>query len=242
VGRDITDRKGMERALEKSAEKIKFFAYSITHDLRSPAVGIYGMTKLLHGKYRDSLDERGKKYCDQILRASEHVASLIDKINTYIVAKEAPLNLENVNMNEIIQLVKDEFFSQLVIREIAWLQPARSVEIIADRLSMVRVFRNFVDNALKYGGDELSEIRIEYDESVDCHILSVSDNGAGVKDGDYEKIFGLFQRDVSARAAQGAGLGLAIVREIAERHKGSVWAEPAKARGTTFRIAIAKNL
>jgi PAS domain S-box-containing protein len=241
VGWDITDRKAMEKALERSAEKIKFFAYSITHDLRSPAVGIYGMTKLLHRKYRDLLDERGKNYCDQILKASEHVASLIDNINTYIVAKEAPLNLEKVNMNEIIQLVKDEFSSQLVVRRIAWFQPLASVQIVADRLSMVRVFRNFVDNALKYGGDELTEIKIEYDESGDCHIFSVSDDGVGVKDGDYERIFGLFQRDVRAPVPQGAGLGLAIVREIAERHRGRVWAEPGKARGTTFHIAIAKN-
>jgi PAS domain S-box-containing protein len=242
VGRDITERKAMEEALAKSAEKIKLFAYSITHDLKSPAVGIYGMTRRLCKHYRDSLDERGKEYCDKILRASEHLASLVDKINTYIVAKEAPLNLERVNMSEIIRLVGDEFSPQFVVRQVAWLQPTIPVEIVADRLSMVRVFRNFVDNALKYGGDELSEIRIDYDESEDCHIFSVSDDGAGVRHGDYEGIFALFQRDESARAVEGAGLGLAIVREIAERHNGKVWAEPGKPRGTTFRIAIAKNL
>jgi len=242
VGRDITERKAMEEALAKSAEKIKFFAYSITHDLKSPAVGIYGMTKLLYKHCRDSLDERAKQYCDKILRASEHVASLIDKINTYIVAKEAPLNFERVNISEIIQLVNDEFSPQLVVRQIGWFQPTIPVEIVADRLSMVRVFRNFIDNALKYGGDELSQIRIEYDQSGDCHIFSVSDDGVGVKDGDYERIFALFQRDESARAVEGAGLGLAIVKEIAERHKGSVWAEPGKCKGTTFRIAVAKNL
>lgn len=242
VGRDITERKTMEEALAKSAEKIKFFAYSISHDLKSPAVGIYGMTKLLHKHCRDTLDERGKEYCDKILRASEHVASLIDKINTYIVAKEAPLNFERVNISEIIQLVRDDFSPQLVVRQIAWFQPTIPVEIVADRLSMVRVFRNFVDNALKYGGDELSAIKIEYDEADDRHIFSVCDDGVGVKDGDYERIFAPFQRDESARAVEGAGLGLAIVREIAERHKGSVWAEPGKLRGTTFRIAVAKNL
>jgi PAS domain S-box-containing protein len=242
VGRDITERKAMEEALAKSADKIKLFAYSITHDLKSPAVGIYGMTKLLCKHYRDSLDERGKEYCDKILRASEHVASLVDKINTYIVAKEAPLNLERVNMSEIIRLVGDEFSPQFVVRQIAWFQPTIPVEIVADRLSMVRVFRNFVDNALKYGGDELSEIRIDYDESEDCYIFSVTDDGAGVRHGDYEGIFALFQRDESARAVEGAGLGLAIVREIAERHNGRVWAEPGKLRGTTFRIAVAKNL
>lgn len=242
VGRDITERKAMEEALAKSAEKIKFFAYSITHDLKSPAVGIYGMTKLLYKHCRDSLDERGKDYCDKILRASEHVASLIDKINTYIVAKEAPLNFERFDISEIIKLVKDEFSPQLVVRQIAWFQPTVPVEIGADRLSMVRVFRNFIDNALKYGGDELSEIRIEYEESEDCHIFSVSDDGAGVGHGDYEGIFALFQRDESARAVEGAGLGLAIVKEIAERHNGRVWAEPGKLRGTTFRLALAKSL
>jgi light-regulated signal transduction histidine kinase (bacteriophytochrome) len=242
VGRDITERKAMEEALAKSAEKIKFFAYSITHDLKSPAVGIYGMAKLLYKHCRDSLDERGKDYCDKILRASEHVASLIDKINTYIVAKEAPLNFEEVDISEIIKLVKDEFSPQLVVRQIAWFQPTIPVEIVADRLSMVRVFRNFIDNALKYGGDELSEIRIEYDESEDCHVFSVSDDGAGVRHGDYEGIFALFQRDESARAVEGAGLGLAIVKEIAERHNGRVWAEPGKLRGTTFRLALAKSL
>jgi PAS domain S-box-containing protein len=242
VGRDITERKAMEEALAKSAEKIKLFAYSITHDLKSPAVGIYGMTKLLHRHCRDSLDERGKEYCDKILRASEHVASLIDKINTYIVAKEAALSLERVNVNEIIRLVKDEFSPQFVVRQIAWFQPTMPVEIVADRLSLVRVFRNFVDNALKYGGDDLSEIRIDYDESEDCHIFSVTDDGAGVSGGDYEGIFALFHRNGSARAVEGAGLGLAIVKEIAERHSGRVWAEPGRLRGTTFRIAIAKHL
>jgi PAS domain S-box-containing protein len=242
VGRDITESKAMQEALGKSAEKIKFFAYSITHDLKSPAVGIYGMTKLLYKHCRDSLDERGKEYCDKILKASEHVASLIDKINTYIVAKETPLNFEKVNISEIVNLVKDEFSPQFVVRQIAWEQPTIPTEIVADRLSMVRVFRNFIDNALKYGGDDLSEIRIEYEEREDCHIFSVSDDGAGVRDGDYEGIFGLFRRDESARAVEGAGLGLAIVKEIAERHKGRVWAEPGELRGTTFRIAIAKNL
>jgi light-regulated signal transduction histidine kinase (bacteriophytochrome) len=115
------------------------------------------------------------------------------------------------------------------------------VEIVADRLSLMRVFRNFVDNALKYGGDELTEIRIDYDESGDCHVFSVSDDGAGVRDGNYEGIFAPFQRDESARAVEGAGLGLAIVKEIAERHNGRVWAEPGNLRGTTFRIAIAKR-
>ena len=116
------------------------------------------------------------------------------------------------------------------------------VNIKADRLSMLRVFRNFVDNALKYGGDALSEIRIGYEESDEFHTFSVTDDGAGISGGDYEKIFGLFRREEASKAIEGAGLGLAIVKELAERHRGRVWAESGRQEGTTFYMSVSKNL
>jgi light-regulated signal transduction histidine kinase (bacteriophytochrome) len=104
-----------EEAIKKSTEKIKLFAYSVSHDLKSPAIGIYGLTKILHEHYRDVLDERGKNYCDQILKGSEHIAALVEKINVYISTKEAPLNIESVNLKEIFQMVKEEYATHLEI-------------------------------------------------------------------------------------------------------------------------------
>jgi light-regulated signal transduction histidine kinase (bacteriophytochrome) len=239
---DITDRKEMEEALERSAEKIKRFAYSVSHDLKSPAAAIYGLTKRLHERYGDSLDEKGRRYCDQILRASLHVGALIEKINAYIEAKEAPLKTAEIDLREILQIIKDEFSPRLTIRQITWLEPETIPEIKADKLSMLRVFRNFVDNALKYGGESLSEISIGYQGNNDFHIFSVSDNGEGIRGGDYEGLFAAFRRDDTSKAVGGAGLGLAIVSEIAERHKGRVWAEPGKDQGATFFISVSKDL
>jgi signal transduction histidine kinase len=109
-----------------------------------------------------------------------------------------------------------------------------------------------VDNALKYGGEGLSEISIGYQGNDDFHIFSVSDNGAGIRGGDYEGLFAAFRRDDTSKAVEGAGLGLAIVSEIAERHKGRVWAEerhkgrvwaePGKDHGATFFISVSKDL
>jgi PAS domain S-box-containing protein len=239
---DITDRKEMEEALERSSEKIKRFAYSVSHDLKSPAAAIYGLTKRLHEHYGDSLDEKGRRYCGQILRASLHVGALIEKINAYIEAQEAPLSAEEIDVREILQVIKDEFSPRLTIRQITWLEPEIIPEIKADKLSMLRVFRNFVDNALKYGGEDLSEISIGYQGDDDFHIFSVSDNGEGIRGGDYESLFTAFRRDVTSKAVEGAGLGLAIVSEIAERHKGRVWAEPGKDQGATFFISLSKDL
>lgn len=239
---DVTERKRAQQALRQSSEELKFFAYSVMHDLKSPAIGIYGLTELLHKHYKDALDERGKSYCDQILKASVHVAALIEKINVYIATKESPLNIEKINIKDILQMVREEFSPRLAVRQVKWLEPDAMVEVKADQLSILRVFRNFVDNALKYGGEELSEIRIGYEESEEFHTLSISDDGAGVREGDYERIFAAFRRGETYKAVEGVGLGLAIVAEIAERHGGRVWAKSRNDRWTKFHISIAKDL
>jgi PAS domain S-box-containing protein len=240
--RDITARKQAENALQDSSEKLKLFAYSVAHDLKSPAVGVYGLAKRLSKHARDVLDEKGRTYCDQILKISEHIAALVEKINIYIATKEAAPVIESTSISEILRMLRDEFSAQLSLRRIAWLAPESEVEIRADRLSVLRIFRNLIDNALKYGGESLTRISIGYDDSESLHIFSVSDNGRGIKDADLEKIFGPFQRHETSRGVEGAGLGLTIVKEIAEQHGGRVWVEPRGKKGATFCVSISKNL
>ncbi|HQN19497.1 MAG TPA: HAMP domain-containing sensor histidine kinase, partial [Syntrophobacteraceae bacterium] len=185
---------------------------------------------------------KGKSYCNQILKVSEHIAALVEKINIFIATKETPLSIETFDVQDILRALRDEFSSQLSIRQIKWLGPQAGIEIKGDRISLVRIFRNLVDNALKYGGERLSKITVGYEESEDCHVFSVSDDGKGLKLEDCGKIFGPFQRHETSRGVDGAGLGLTIVKEIAERHGGKVWVEPRTGRGATFCISISKDL
>jgi PAS domain S-box-containing protein len=242
VGRDITDRKLMEEALKDSSEKIKLFAYSVSHDLKGPTIGIHGVTRLLHKHYWDVLDEKGRNHCDVILKASEQIAELVEQINEYISTKEAPVTIEKVRLKEILQIVRDEFSTQLNISQIKWSEPECLPEINANRLCILRVLRNLIDNALKYGGENLSQIKIGYKECDDFHNLSVTDDGIGLQKEDSEKIFGMFMRKKTSVGIQGIGLGLAIVKEIAERHRGKVWVEPGPKKGTSFYISISRYL
>ncbi len=240
---EVAERKRAEEALRNSSEKLKLFAYSIAHDLKSPAVGIYGLTRLLHSKYRDLLDDRGGNFCDQILKASEHVASLAEEINIFVAAKESPLNVERLHFREVLEMVREEFSARLSLHRVAWTQEEAIPDIHADRVAMIRILRNLVDNALKYGGEELGEIRIGYADSGAFHLFSVQDDGVGVSREKSERIFGLFQRDrETTNGVEGSGLGLAIVKEIVERHGGKVWVEPGEGKGTTFYFTIAKAL
>ena len=115
-------------------------------------------------------------------------------------------------------------------------------EINADRLSILRVLRNLIDNALKYGGDDLSKINIGCEQSDEFYVLFVKDDGMGIRREDFKKIFTTFERTKTSMGIEGTGLGLAIVKEIAEQHGGEVWVELGPEKGTSFYVSIQKTL
>lgn len=239
---DITERKRLEAELQSNAEKIKLFAYSISHDIKGPMIGVHGLVELLSKKYGELLDDTGKKYCEQILKASRQVVALIEELNIFIRSKESRLNFESISVQEVLETIRNEFSPLLDLRKIRWVEPDALPTLVADKLSLLRVFRNLVDNALKYGGETLSEIRIGYEPTDTEHVFSVRDDGVGIKLKDCESIFELFQRQQTSRGTEGSGLGLAIVKELALKHGGNVWAKPNEPRGAAFYFAIAKDL
>jgi len=236
------DLKNKIQILKEKEEMIKFFSYSVSHDLKSPAIGVYGFAKRLKEKYTEILDKRGRAYCNQILKTAEQMVVLLEEINAYVAAKEAPINLGNVKVKEITKEIRNEFSDRLRKRRIRWSEPDILPEITADRMCLMRIFRNFVDNALKYGGDNLLEIEIGYKEDNTFHVFSFSDDGVGIKGKDKEKLFKLFQRSETSKDKAGSGLGLAIIKEIAQRHQGGAWVETKTNKGTTFYISISKYL
>jgi signal transduction histidine kinase len=240
--REISERKRVEEALLENSRKLEFFAYSVTHDLKSPTVAIHGLVRLFHSRYGSGLGERARNICEQILKATEHILALVEKINCYIATKGAPLTLERIEVGEVVEAIRKEFELPLGRRRIALVGPHGKPEFKADKLSILRLFRNLVDNALKYGGEPLTKITVSHRETGDFHILSVGDDGIGIREEDYGKIFNLFQRNSTSTGTEGAGLGLAIVKEIAEKHRGSAWVEPGYGSGVCFSVSISKTL
>lgn len=228
--------------LEAQKSAVEFFAYSISHDLKSPAIGIFGLTRRLDTKYGSSLDETGRAYCRQILKASEQIHRLVDRINAYIMARESVYNFEPVDLGEICECIRQEFAESVEKRSLRWVEPEERVVMAADRICLTRVLRNLVDNAIKYGGPHLTEIRIGYEDGGTHHILSVADDGVDLEVEDPSTLFQLFHRHKTSKGSEGTGLGLATVKEIAEKHRGRAWILSGEGKGTTFFISLAKDL
>ena len=242
LSRDVTERRRTEDLLKEGSRKMKLFAYSIAHDLKGPTVSIHGLAKRLQDHYQHVLDKKGSDHCRHILKAAEEIAELVENLNTYVSTKETPLTIAPIDPARIFQTLGEEYSEDLRTRGISWVVPDDIPVIKADQPSLVRAMRNLIDNALKYGGNDLSEIEIRYQESDDSHIFSVSDNGVGIEVEDVEKIFDPFERKSRSSEIEGSGLGLAIVKEIAEHHGGKAWATPKHKKGTAFYLSISKNL
>lgn len=239
----IIKRKKAESDLVKQSEMIKSFANSVAHDLKNPAIAIHGLARVLKKKFPELSRDKLLSFIDQIEKSSEQIIALSEDIKRYISSREAPLKIRKLDLKDVWKTIREEFVPQLKKRKIEWIEEQVDIpEIRADQNSLLRIYRNLVDNALKYGGSGLSEITLSYGTSGTHHILGVQNNGEVIPKEDLETIFEVFKRKAGESAPSGTGLGLAIVREIARHHRGSSWAESGADVKTTFYISIDRNL
>jgi len=236
----LVHRLAAEDLLREQSGKIELFAYSVAHDLKNPIIAIQGLSKILNKRHQDGLDEKGRQYCAQIEKSVEQVSALVDQINAFISCKEQPLNKEPLNLLEICHTVRAENEQRLKERNIAWSEPPGEVTIYADRMVILRILRNLVDNALKYGGAGLSSISITHGEAERFQTVRVTNDGNAIAEEDRRNIFQKFKRSCRDSKVQGTGLGLAIVKDLVGLHGGQVWVESDGIQGVTFSFTIAK--
>jgi len=242
VARLYEDIRKKAEEIRKTKEELELFAYTISHDLKNPAIGVSGFARLLAEKYEHSLNEKGKRYCNQIRKAAEQIEIFTQDINEYIKSRRVSFNIKKTNIKKIIGHIRNEVLHVLKERNIKWSEPDTIPQVMADQLAIARVFRNLIDNALKHAGENLTKIAIGYDEDKDFHIFSFSNDGVAMKKKNSEVIFQMFQKLPASEQTDGSGLGLTIVKEIVEAHKGKVWCESGPKKGTTFYVAISKDL
>ena len=237
--RDITEqRKAREELLKKNAE-LQRFTNTVSHDLKSPLVTI----KTFLGYLEKDLDDAAAvaKDLGYIHGATEKMERLLDELLAlarigHMRNDSATVPLQEV-VGEALLLVAGQIAERgvqvEVTREPVWLH--------GDRVRLVEVFQNLLDNAVKYLGDQ-PDPRIEIGAVAEGGevVLFVRDNGQGIDPRHKSKLFGLFEK--LDPHTPGSGMGLAMVRRIVEVHGGKIEAQSeGLGRGATFRFTLAKT-
>lgn len=258
--KDITERKRAEEALhrahdqlearvqERTAEILKktgdleTLLYVTSHDLREPLRSIQNFSRLVHDRYATHLDDKGRDFLRRVIRGAQRMDQLMTDILALSRAQRMELPAEEVEGESIVR----EALRQLEdkIKETgATVQVAKDLpRLQGNRTWATQGVYNLIANALKFRRNgEAPDVEIgPYVPGVeDGPVVGivVRDRGPGIAPEHGERIFQLFQRAVG-REVEGTGAGLAIVRQVAERHGGRAWAQPREGGGSEFILTF----
>ncbi|MDB4581570.1 HAMP domain-containing histidine kinase [Draconibacterium sp.] len=213
------------------------FVSTVSHELKSPLTSIRQIAEILVHKKVSS--ERKEKYFNMILQQSERLSHLIENILDFskMEAGQKQFHFENTDLAVVAENVIQSFQDRLAANNFQiHLSISGSVQKISgDREAMEQVLYNLIDNAIKYSG-KANKVDISLDSDDESVLISVRDYGIGIQKNEQEKIFQQFYRvgEELIQTVKGTGIGLTIVKQIVEAHKGKITVESSPGKGSTF--------
>ncbi len=238
VGTDITPDREVGTIHET-------FIANVSHDLRTPLAAIDQYVNILLEGLGGELTGDQRKYIEVIRRSSFRLHNLIENLidANKILSGDFKLKMEVLDVQEILDVVLPRLQSQaedkgitMQVQVTEGLQP-----VYADKTRIAQVVANLAGNSIKFTEGGMLQIRAGFMPRDEGRIIvSVEDTGIGVPKEDLGKIFDLFYRVEKDKVyvEEGAGLGLAISREIIRAHGGTLWAESMEGMGSAFHFSI----
>ena len=248
ISKNITRRKKAEEQLKNTIEELEHsnkelqsFAYITSHDLQEPLRTIASYAQLIERRYKGQLDHDADEFIEYMVDGSRRMKQMIQGLLDYSrvgtkggefreFEAENALNYALSNLGSAISEVNAEITSD------------EFPVILADEDQIIRVFQNLIGNALKFQKEGIQpKIHVSAKKKDNEYVFSVSDNGIGLEEQYSDQIFEVFKRLHAIDEYQGAGIGLAIVNRIIDRHGGRIWVESEYGNGSTFYFTIPIN-
>ncbi|PZM85242.1 MAG: hypothetical protein DKT66_03410 [Candidatus Melainabacteria bacterium] len=244
ISRDITEKRKSEEALkkfsrdlERSNNELKQFAFAAAHDLQEPLRAMANYSDLLTSRYAANLDERAVKYINRIAESSERMQALIQDLLHYSRVDTHGKPFTVVDLEEVFLSATKNL--RIAIEESnAIVMASKLPKIQADRSQMLLLFQNLIGNAIKYRRKETPQISISPTVENGVLTLDFKDNGIGMEEEHFERIFVIFQRLHTRDEYPGTGMGLAICKRIVDRHNGAIWVKSKPGKGSDFFVQL----
>jgi PAS domain S-box-containing protein len=252
--KDVTDRKLFDIRLNKlnenlqkkakelavSNEELQQFAHVASHDLQEPLRIVTGFLTQLEKKYGDIIDDNGKKYIGFAVDGAKRMRQIILDLLEYSSVGRTEDSRENVDLNELVREIQILFRRDIGEKSV-FIQIDKLPILHSYKAPLRQVFQNLISNALKYAGKGMSpRIHIRARRLRNYWQFSVADNGIGINEEYFDKIFVIFQRLHNRNEFSGTGMGLAVTKKIVESLGGKIWVESKEEKGSIFYFTLLK--
>ncbi|GAA5513162.1 sensor histidine kinase RcsC [Deinococcus carri] len=243
--RDVTARKRAEVALRRANEELQRsnaelerFAYIASHDLQEPIRTVGSFAGLLGRRYGDVLDERGQQYLHTVELGALRMKTLVDDLLVFSRLNTTHPPLQPLDVNVPVQEALERL--DVTLRETgAQVLAADLPAVQGDPSRLVQLFQNLIANAVKFRREDVPpRVTIAAVREGEMQHFTVSDNGIGIEEAYFGRIFEMFQRLYGRDRYEGSGLGLAICQKIVVQHGGQMWVQSTPGEGSTFHFTL----
>ncbi len=227
--------------LAESNTELEQFAYVASHDLQEPLRMVTSFLKLLEKKYGETLDASGKKCIHFAVDGANRMRQIILDLLDYSRVGRTNGEKQAINLNTLVNEI-NKLFRKEIEEKKASILIQELPEIHGHEAPVRQVFQNLISNALKYSRQNIpTRIEIQAIDLKDHWQFSVADNGIGISNEYFDKVFILFQRLHSKEEFSGTGIGLAVTKKIIENMGGRIWITSEEDKGSTFHFTIEKK-
>jgi signal transduction histidine kinase len=237
---DVSEQKRARDLVMAKNRELESFVYTVSHDLKAPMYSLAGLVQLLEDEIRSDPDDKRSDLMERIRKNLRHMEQMVNDLLDLSRAGANKDKFEEFNAGEVIRLVFLEEKVRSGAKQVE-IELNSMPDIVADRILMSQLFRNLFSNSIKYRNSSVPlKISVTSETSDNSHVFVVSDNGRGIPEEIQPKIFDVFYR-YAGESVEGSGVGLAIVKKIAESHGGSVKVVSRPDIGTSFTITLPRH-
>jgi PAS domain S-box-containing protein len=238
--RDVTDQRRSETDLALKNQELEHYVHAVSHDLRTPLVSLLGFSRLLAQDYGDVLTDTGRHFLDRIEQASRSMETLINDLLELSRIGTANGQRDWVDPLPVLKQLANELKPRLEAQGIELALPSSPPVALCVRTQFYQISSNLIGNAIEHMGErDGARIEVAADGTQDGVRLRVKDNGVGIRPEEQARVFEVFHTGVRRPGARrGTGIGLAIVKKIAEAHGGRVWLESEPGEGASFSVLL----
>ncbi len=234
--RDISERIQLTKDLLRSNQDLEEFASVLSHDIRAPLRNLNLLSGWLQKDHSADLNSDALEDVEMIRTTTARMQRMVDDLLHYSRVSARQKKAPNVDLNEILEDVKAAL-SEDIFRTAATIQNAVLPVIDCNIAQMTTLFQNLIQNSLQYCS-ERPEIMINAEQHDHSWLLSFADNGVGVPENSWSKVFKPFNHLQSDGDKQGAGIGLATCKKIVGTHNGKIWLESIQDHGSTVYVSL----